>query len=314
MPCVRELASDQYVLWDQFVARSPQGGLFHTVKWNQMLCETGPGREGFLPLAYWNKDEIQAGVIVPYRYSNGKKVADLPAFGYVEPVFGDEFNCADCCRTYPRYAVMAELLRVLVENLDSVRMENSPEIWDVRPYVFEAWKSKTVYTHLWHALNDEKAWKRIDAQIQKVVLSNQDRFLYQVGMGDEWIEKFISYNKRRFSSGILRRRINWMRSHGICQLHLLLDKSGREVAMTLSIVSSENKTAYLWGTVCSEPDLKMSALPVLFWHTYLSLKEKHQKIDVGGSDSCRIGLLKDKLGCKPVPRFIVSYRHHRSLR
>ena len=314
MSSVRELTLDQYLLWDQFVAQSPQGGLFHTIRWNQMLCETGPGHERFLPLACWDKNEIQAGVIIPYRFSNGKKVADLPTFGYIEPLFGDELNCADCCRTYPRYAVMTELLQAVVENLDFVRIENSPEIWDIRPYTFESWKGETAYTHLWHVLDKDAAWKRMDSQIREVILSNQNEFLYREDQNDAWIERFVNYNKQKFSSRVLSKRIAWMQCNGVCRLHLLLDRSGKELAMTLSILSSENQTAYLWGTVCSEPCLKTTALPVLSWHTYLSLKEEFQRIDMGGSENCRIGLLKDKLGCQPVPRFVMSYQHRRSLR
>jgi hypothetical protein len=49
MNVVRQLTPDEYETWNELVLRSPEGSLFQTIAWNQMLCETDPQMEGFFP-------------------------------------------------------------------------------------------------------------------------------------------------------------------------------------------------------------------------------------------------------------------------
>src|SRR5512145_2801875 len=118
MNTVRQLTQEEYEKWDEFVARSPQGSLFQTIGWNQMMCETDSQLEGFLSLVSFDeKGVMQAGIIICYRRISGKKVVDLPMFGYVSPILAAELDYADRQHTYRNYSILAELVKRLLEEV-----------------------------------------------------------------------------------------------------------------------------------------------------------------------------------------------------
>jgi hypothetical protein len=304
MNIVRQLTPDEYETWNEFVRRSPEGSLFQTIAWNQMLCETDPHLGGFLPLVSLDDKGIQAGIIVCYRNSSGKKISDLPLFGYVSPILSSALNYADRQHTYGNYLILTDLLKKLKEEIEYVRLENSPEIWDIRSYSFQSWNIETTYTHILKQTDLTEAWKRIDPEVQKAIDSAEQKFTFREDEKYEYLQRFV-----KLSGGgeVLQKRIDWLRSRGLCRLYVVADRTATMLGMTLTILSRENSTVYLWGSMCDGSKLENEVFPYLFWKSYEELADEFPCMDLGGSGKFSVGLIKDKLGCEPTPRFITTH-------
>jgi len=269
-----------------------------------MMCETDAQLEGLLPLVSFDeKGGMQAGIIVCYRTISGKKVVDLPMFGYVSPVPAVELDYADRQHTYRNYSILAELVRKLLEEVDRVRLKNAPEIWDIRPYTFQSWEIETMYTHIWKQTDMAEAWKLVDPEMQKVLDAAGRRYEFEVTVEEEDIEQYL----QMIGGGeVLRRRLSWLRERDLCRLCVVKDQQGKKSGMTLAIISRENGTVYLWGSKCNDVNLEREILSYLFWKSCEVLGKEFPCMDLGMSDKYSIGLIKDKLGSEPTPQFITS--------
>jgi hypothetical protein len=304
MNIVRQLTEEEYEKWDEFVVRSPQGSLFQTIGWNRMQCETDPQLAGFLPLVSFDeKGVMQAGIIVCYRMISGKKVVELPMFGYVSPILAAGMDYADRQHTYRNYLILAELLKELLGEVDRGRLKNAPEIWDIRPYTFQSWEIETMYTHIWKQMDMAEAWKLVDPEMQKMIETGGHKYDFEVTDKEGDIEEYI-----QLSGGgeVLRRRLLWLRERGLGRLCVVKDQGGRKSGMTLAIVSRENQAAYLWGSQCIDMKLEQEILSYLFWKSYEALGREFLCLDMGASEKYSVGLVKDKLGGEPTPQFITT--------
>ena len=309
MNTVREITADDFGKWDDFLRKSPQGSIFHTIAWNQMLVETDPRLAGFLPLANFDKDgNILAGLVIPYRLVAGRKVADRPTFGYGGPVLADSLRYTERHHAYSSHTAVVGLLEALESDFDFVRFWNAPDIWDVRSYMFQLWKLRAVYTHQWTCAPIDEAWARIKPEWQSLIRTREQSDQLKVDESGQYDAVYISLASRgkdALAPEVIQKRLQWLRSTGNGQLYVLGNASGRALAMTLAILSRENESVYLWHTV-SEGNASQ-VLPALFWQLYASLAGNFKRIDLGPSDGIAISQLKDALGCNLLPTFLASY-------
>lgn len=309
MNIIRQLDPDEYETWNRFVASSPQGSLFHTIEWNQMMRETDPQMGGVLPLVSLGDKGIQAGIIVCYHGLSEKRMVDPPMFGYTSPILAPDSNYADRQHTYRNYSILADLLKKLMSEVDHVRLANSPDIWDTRPYTFQSWEVETAYTHIWERTSLIEAWNGIDLELQKNLHTAEQKFVFEAGT-EEHFQQFIKLAGGR---DVLQKRIDWLRKRDLCRLFLVNDQQRSKSGMTLAILSRENRTAYLWGSTCNDMNSGNEILPYLFWKSYEALAEEFPRMDLGESGKSNVGLMKDKLGCEPVPRFITTYQNRHAV-
>jgi hypothetical protein len=311
MHVIQQLTPDFHEKWNDFVIRSPQGGLFQTTTWVEMLCETDDQDVISLPLACLEGNDILGGMIVRYRISSGKKVADLPAFGYNGPAFSPKLHDPERRHTYKTYTIFSELLKALAEELDYVVFENQPEIWDARAYKYQSWRIGLGYTHLWQASDPGVIWNGICPDFQKLIRTSDESFDFKISEEKDDIQKFVelySLAHKEIPTGVMRKRIEWMFQRDNGRLHIASDKFGETVGMVLVILSRENQTAYLWDTVCNETERESEVLPYLFFQSHSALTDQFRCIDLGKSSKHAFSEMKDKLGCELTPLFIARYQ------
>jgi hypothetical protein len=319
MHVVRQISKDETSDWDKFVAQSPQAGLFQTLAWAQMLCDTDVQEQNLLPLVCVDENKIQGGMIVRYRTVSGKMLADLPAFGYNGPALAESLHPLDRAHTYSSYTVYVELLKSLTEKMDSIVLVNQPEIWDTRAFKFQSWHISAAYTHLWHCPDLEELWKRIHPDTQKSIQSVQSSLTVKTVEGDVSINKFIELSEQKkipfgvtkIPASALRKRIQWMQDRDVCRLYAATDGGGNSVGMALAVLSRENRTSYLWDVVGVNPKHETQILPCFYFKIYAALAEQFCKMDLGPSNCRHIGEIKDQLGCQLTPIFNTKYQAKR---
>ncbi|RJP55124.1 MAG: hypothetical protein C4583_00965 [Anaerolineaceae bacterium] len=305
MENVRELKPDETEKWNAFLAKSPQGTLFHRLDWNQMLADTEPQMGGFLALVCVDKkDDFLAALTVPRRPASSRTSSGSPSFGYVSPLLADSLGYAERHHTYSSYTPLVDLTKSLVERVPTVRINNSPAIWDIRSYMFNQWKIETVYTHEY--LRAEDAWGRVSPDLQPILQQGAQKFSLQIATDEKWEDLFASRHPQ-FDATILKKRLAWMRANETGRLYALTDPQNQPVAFTLAMLSQPDGRAYLWGT--SSPDADTEA--ILLWQVCSALAADFPRIDLGYSANIQISQMKDKLGGKLLPTFVTSYPKER---
>jgi hypothetical protein len=301
MENVRELKPEETEKWNAFLAKSPQGTLFHRLEWNQMLADTDPQMGGFLALVCVDKkDEFLAALTVPRRPASSRPSSVSPSFGYVSPLLAASLGYAEHHHTYSSYTPLVDLTKGLVELVPAVRLHNSPDIWDIRSYMFNQWKIETVYTHEFHRA--ENAWERVSPDLQPILQQGVEKFSLQVSADEKWDSVFAARNPQ-LNANVLKERLAWMRANGTGRLYALTDSQNQPVAFTLAMLSQPDGRAYLWGT--SSPDTRTEA--VLLWRVCSALATDFPRVDLGYSANIQISQMKDKLGGRLLPTFVTSY-------
>jgi hypothetical protein len=305
MYTVRELQPNEHEKWNNTLSKSPQGTLFHRLDWNQMLAETDPLLKGTLPLICVDKkDEILAGLILPYRFaSDGLRVAS-PPIGYSTPLLADSLRYAERHHTYSAYSAFADLTQALTERIPSVRMNNSPDIWDIRAYMFHGWDIETSHTH--ELFRSQDQWETISPDLKTVIEQGRGKFSLQIDAGGNFDDVFAS-KQNDMETDVLKKRLAWMRANGTGRLFVLTDANGLPAAFTLALLSQPDGRAYLWETNCMEERGASDILPILLWETCSALLPDYPRIDLGYSQNIGISQIKDKLGAQFLPVFNTTF-------
>jgi hypothetical protein len=306
MRTIQQLTPDLHKKWNEFVICSPQAGLFQTIDWITMLCETEEQDVNYLPLVCMEDNEILGGILVRYRMSSGKKLADLPAFGYNGPAFSPKLYNPERRHTYKIYSVFSELLQALIEQFDYIVLENQPEIWDARAYKFQAWRIEVSFVHVWCPPNPHEAWNGISPEFQQLIQTTGQYLSFKTTTEMKDISRFLelaSPSIGEYSCNVMSKRIEWMISRDCCRLFLASDKSSEILGMSLAILSHENQTAYLWDVVASKADDEKIILPYLYFQSYSALADQFCRLDLGKSKNQLLNEIKDNLGCELTPVF-----------
>jgi hypothetical protein len=305
MYTVRELKPDEHEKWNAFLARSPQGTLFHRLDWNQMLVETDPQTDDFLPLICVDKeDKILAALTVPYRIASNRRLAGSPFFGFSTPMLADSLRYAERHHTFASYSALVDLTKALVEHIPTVRLQNSPDIWDIRAYMFNAWKTGTVYTHV--LVHTEDGWQNVDPDLQTNIQRLDGKLCLEIAADEKWDDIFAAQNPQ-INAEVLKKRLAWMRHTGTGRLFALTNSLGQPVSFTLAMLSQPDGRAYLWGSTCLDAKTELQIMPCLFWQVCASLATEYSQVDLGYSSTIQVSQIKDKLGGRLLPTFVTSY-------
>lgn len=301
---VRELKPNEHEKWNAFLANSAQGTLFHRLDWNQMLVDTDPQTDGFTALACMDKNEdLVAALTIPHRLASSQRSAGSQFFGYVTPLLADSLRYAERHHTYSGYSALADLTKGLAEQIGNVRLNNSPDIWDTRSFMFNAWQIETIYTHEWFHTDD--AWGKVSPGLRSVIQQGEKKFTLQVSADEKWDNLFASRNPR-IDSTVLKKRLAWMRGNGTGCLYALTDSQNQPAAFTLAMLSQPDRRAYLWGTACTDAKAESETLSVLLWQVCAALASDYPRVDLGYSANIQVSQVKDKLGGRLLPTFITS--------
>ena len=313
---VRAITPDEYSAWDQMVIESPQAGLFQTILWNQMLVETGTVEQSWVPIVYESKEQLLGGIIVRYVVSNGKKTAVLPAFGYNGPVIASSLNYQERHTTFNSYQVLTELLQHVQQTVDRALIYNQPEIWDMRAFRFLDWSIETTYIHRLHCNERNIKWFGDDSPQQKIRDTIEKYSLVESRNYEKQVQRFCRQVVRTSRSGsypsrsarALEKRIHWMTERNLCKLVSLIGPNERELAISLLILSKENKTIYLWDSVYLNHLSEVDILPSLIYWLCQSIPIGFERIDFSNSSNPVASRLKDQLGLELIPNYIARYR------
>jgi hypothetical protein len=304
MQTIRPLASDEHAAWQELVARSPQAGLFQTLAWNQTLCETSGTAERILPLVCEEQGALLAGILLRGTERNGRLRADLPPFGYNGPVLAEGLGYARRFQTLASNRVLERLLAQVRERTECATIHNQPELWDMRAFKFQRWRLETSFTHVLHCGTLSGSRAGLAPELQERIASELEGMSLDLDPAEALVRDFCAWPRLvRRMGGFQEPRIRRLLESGMGRLVAARTRDGQVLALSLLLLSRENRTLYVQRTVLPAEGRNPAALPLLFERASQHLLAGAERIELGSTEEADRSRLLEHLGCELLPRY-----------
>ena len=155
--------------WDSFLRSSPQGTLFNTFDWAEILQSVfGLHHE---VLAATKNGSILAGIMIFYKTKLGQKiVTHAPLTAYNGPVFGEITDGEKSQKiTEQQYELSNLLLCAIEKEYRFINISSSYNLNDSRPYLWRNWKVKPQYTYILNLEDKETIWDSFSSSLRRKI-------------------------------------------------------------------------------------------------------------------------------------------------
>jgi Acetyltransferase (GNAT) domain len=264
---VRELDGSDWSAWNAFVAKSPQGTLFHTTDWLQMTgtpfriygCFDDHGLAGGMVVEIIGESRgghsFFTGVI-DLAYAPQKASDNVIGYNYSCPYLG--VVLAPACRKYVTTLtrdrhLLDSLVRHITSRFNAVYSRMVPEVRDVQPFVSAGFTVLLRYTYRIDVSNLEAAWSNMtDKRRNDIRRAERDGItIDQQGSIKEIVSLLSQRCERqnrviRFSEFALRRD-EMLRNKNRGRCFVARDSTG-ELAASIYIAWDDKCAYYLHGS------------------------------------------------------------------
>lgn len=171
---VRPVEPHEMDTWDEFVANSPQGTLYHTGAWKHVVDRAlGSGR--LVMLGCFDELALCGGVVLLDRERFGQRTAVTPL---LTPYVGFLLDSPPGEKLSDQIsrdsAVLDALARALMERYGYVNLINPPALEDTRPLSNAGFVLTPRFTYLVNLrLPAEELWMRLDGSVRRQVRKAQ---------------------------------------------------------------------------------------------------------------------------------------------
>lgn len=139
-----ELKKGQYNMWDNLVEESPQGTIFHTSPWLN-ACGRHLNRE-FRIIGCFNDDKLIAGCSF-FTYSARGLLKIASSHCPMTPYGGVVISRPLISKS--NEDIIESICNLVSEDgFDHIELIQSPDFTDIRPFIWNGWKSNVRYTHI----------------------------------------------------------------------------------------------------------------------------------------------------------------------
>lgn len=196
---IKTLNEDEYKIWDAIVERSPQGTIFHTLKWLKINAKH-TNSQLFLIVGYVGNEPI-AAIPFFYRTQSIFKILSSPIGSTLIPHLGPIFPDYDVHKQYKREYYFREFQKeldgFLIQNLkpQSISIHTSPNLLDVRPLIWNDYQVIPKYNYIKDITNLDIIWNGFKKELRKNIekVEQEGCVLEQAGLeGYQYIVKSIS--------------------------------------------------------------------------------------------------------------------------
>lgn len=275
---VAALAPEAYAEWDAFVAASPDGAIYATAAYLDVLCGAAGGR--FRILAARRGDELAGGVALYERTS---------ALGtYVSPRLLLYYNGLVLRRYDTKYPSQqtsrdVETLGALAAALDAARyahvmLKNREPVTDLRPFVERGWTVRPSWSYLVPLADPSALWQRMEQNLRRLVTRCEQRDglrcvedddfdtffrLHQLTLGRKGVGAYLP--RSAFGAYVAR-----LRAAGLARLYHARLPEGRAVASQLVLLDGHPVTHTV--SAAGDPEFnKLGAQAFLRWKVFEAL-------------------------------------------
>jgi Acetyltransferase (GNAT) domain len=272
------LEPSAYGEWDGFVAASPDGAIYATAAYLDVLCAVAGGR--FRILAVRRGDELAGGVALYERHS--------PFGDYVSPRLLLYYNGLVLRRYETKYpsqqtARDIETLRLLAEAIDAARygqvlLKSRETVKDLRPFITRGWSARPGYSYVVPLADPPALWQRMEQNLRRLVTrcETRDRLswgddddfdsfyrLHEITLGRKDVAAYLPHDA--FATYVSR-----LRAAGLARLFHARLPDGRSIASQLVLLGGHPVSHTV--SAAGDPEFsKLGAQAFLRWKVFEAL-------------------------------------------
>jgi hypothetical protein len=263
--------------WNRLVAASPDGSIYSTPEYLDVLCSAGGGR--FRVLAAYRGDELAGGVALYERDS---------AFGsHVSPrllLYYNGLVLRPYDTKYPseRTARQIKALTALEEALSRARyggveLRSRATVTDVRPFLAHDWAVRASYSYVVGLADLAVQWGRVEQNLRRLIerCSSQGVTAAEDDDFDSFFRLHAATMDRHEVAAYLpapafSKYFETLRRQGLCRLYHARLPDGRVVATQLVLVGAHRVSHTV--SAAGDPEYnKLGAAAFLRWKVFEAL-------------------------------------------
>jgi len=309
----RYLPEESYRLWDRLVHDSPQGSIYSTPEYLDILCTVAGGR--FKILGILRGDELVGGVALyetPSLFGTGVTNRLLLYYNGLVLAAGKS--------QYPsqRTAQELEILSLLEKTLAGagyarLRLHNRWPLYDLRPFIAAGWEVRPTYTYIAHFENLAALWERVDKNFRRLIRRCETQGVI-ITDDDDFASFYRLHHQTHVRKGsplylprdAFRRYVESLKAQGLCRLYHARLPEGRAAATQLVLLGGFSVT----HSVCAgaEPEFQnLGTTPYLRWKVFEQLaKMGYRANDLTDAALNPVTHFKSQLGAELTMNLVVS--------
>jgi len=308
---VRTLESEEYPLWDKFVALSPNGTIFHTSQWLLSAgSESNVKTEFFGAFSY---DQL-VGVCAIHShkvaglFTSATTTLPLTPYGGIVMKLQERLKIRES--EQDQLLIINSLLSAIQhKQYHILSLTMSPKVIDIRPYTFLGWDESVRYCYIFMLSGNivDNLSKNVRQSIKKakkfgiVVTQKWDRDIY-------WALILNTYHKQGiqppFSQKMLNSLIDTIQENHWGEMWIAETTSG-EVAAA-EIVIWDNQMAYRWSAASHDQYLYTGATSFLIFEMMTSLQDRgYSKFNMMAANTQHLAKFGSSFNPELVPYYSV---------
>lgn len=307
------LTEESHDRWNRFVAASPQGSIYSTPAYLDILCRAAGGR--FKLLGVYRGEELVGGVALHESASLfGKAVSNRLLLYYNSIILAESKSRYPSQRTAQELEILSLLEKTLSRaNYARLRLHNRYPLVDLRPFISRGWGVHPAYTYIARINDLDSLWECVDKNFRRLIKRCETS---GVTVADD--DDFDSFYRLHYNTHVrkgsplylpreaFKRYVHDLKALGLCRLYHARLPDGRPAATQLVLLGDHPVT----HTVCAgaEPEfLNLGVTPYLRWKVFQQLSESgYTANDLTDAALNPVARFKSQLGAELTMNLVVS--------
>jgi hypothetical protein len=275
---IKYLTEKEFDLWRRFVADSPDGCVYYTPEYLEVLCDAADAR--FQILAVLQKDEIAGGItLFERRHVAGPYVAPRLLLYYNGIALRDYESKYPSKRT-GRQIEIQSLIRdeLSKKNYARLMFRNRHTIYDARVFTGSGWRAEPAYTYVITLGDMDRLQSRIEQNLRRLI-KRCEREGVRLTMDDDFESYFRLHQETHVRKGAplylpraaYQKYFDRLREKDLCRLYHARLENGHAIASQLVLTGHA-----VTQTVSAAADmnyLNMGGNAFLRWKVFQDLSE-----------------------------------------
>lgn len=294
------------LLWDAFVAQSPQGNVFSTSVW----MEAAAGAQGCTPRYYgaFENGRLMAGVsFLEMKRGPFRKATIAPLAPYCGFLFAP-FSGMRPSEEESRNSALAEILiRNLIAGYHHILLVQEPRYLDMRDFLQKGFACRVRYTYILDITDIDRLKERMEPRVRSVIRKAEGSLTVSDAIGlDEFGRLYERvYRDRGNPPPVPREYVERLTgsliSSGIAEIRAVRDHAGELIAAHAVVFDHDTVYGLTNGAI---PERSSSgAFSLLLWDTALRNRATHKRYDLTGANLPSIAFFKKGFGGALAPFF-----------
>ena len=299
----RVLREEEYPAWNALVSQSPQGSVYSTSEYLQILSEVTGG--SYRIFAVFRGDELRGGVgLFETKRGGGVRVENRLLLYYNGVVLKSHTSSYPSERSSRELETTRELASALKGlGYERVLLHNRGTLADIREFIQAGWRVSPSYTYVVNITKPEESYSRVEKNLRRLIergnregltVTEDDDF-------DSFYRLHLLVSDRKDAPSYLpeaafRRYFESLKALGMCRLYHARLPGGQAVASQLVLTGAHPVT----HSVCAGADaeyLKIGSTPFLRWRVFEELsKLGYQANDLTDAALNSVTHFKSQLG------------------